>query len=79
MNTLTHAAAHPAATGYRRQSPTLLQAIGRSIWRALEDVGRRRAARELHLLAERRELFDPELARTLRDAATYGMTQEQQP
>jgi hypothetical protein len=73
MSTLTQAAGTPL---YRRQTPTLLQVVGSALWRALEDVGRRRAAAELTLLAGRHEPFDPELARTLRHAAAHGMTDE---
>lgn len=65
MNTLTHTTG-PAA--YRRHTPTLLQTIGRSIWRSFEAVGHRRAARELALLANRWEIFDPALAHDLREA-----------
>jgi hypothetical protein len=54
---------------YRRQTPTVWQALGRSIWRALERVGRRRAEVELRSLARRWEAFDPQLAATLREAA----------
>jgi hypothetical protein len=71
MSALTHAAGTPV---YRRQTPTLLQVVGSAVWRALEEVGRRRAAAELTLLAGRHAPFDPELARTLRLAAAHGMT-----
>lgn len=57
------------ASPYRRQTPTVWQAAGRRLWAALERVGQRRAARELHLLAERWSAFDPALAETLRAAA----------
>lgn len=75
MSTLTHtaAAAHapePAFT-YRRTTPTLLQCIGRALWRALEAAGQRRAARDLFELARRTEPFDPERARQLRAAARF--------
>jgi hypothetical protein len=56
---------------YQRQTPTLLQAVGHSIWRALEAAGQRRAARELLDLAQRWEPFDPALARQLREASRY--------
>jgi hypothetical protein len=56
---------------YRRLTPTLLQAIGQSIWRALEAAGQRRAAHELRQLAERWEPFDPALAQQLRDASRH--------
>jgi hypothetical protein len=41
----------------------------RGLWRALEAIGERRAANELHRLARQCEAFDPERARLLRDAA----------
>lgn len=73
MNTLTHTAGTAplaeAAGDYRRRTPTLLQTIGGSIWRSLEAVGHRRAARELALLADRWALFDPALASELRAAS----------
>lgn len=40
-----------------------------AIWQTLSRVGQRRAARELELLADRRALGDPVLARQLRAAA----------
>lgn len=68
MNAVAHTAGH-AVSGYRRHSPTLLQAIGRSIWDSFEAVGHRRAARELAQVANRWALFDPALAHDLREAA----------
>jgi hypothetical protein len=59
----------PVAAGYQRQTPTLWQAIGRSIWRALEQSGQRRAQRELRELAQRQAPFDPALAQQLFAAA----------
>lgn len=47
----------------------------RAIWRALETVGQRRAERELRLLAQRWEPFDPGLARELRAASRFDPTQ----
>jgi hypothetical protein len=64
-----NAVAHAAGGAYRRHSPTLLQVIGSSIWRSLEAVGHRRAARELAQVANRWALFDPALAHDLREAA----------
>lgn len=61
----------PVATSYRRQTPTVWQALGRSIWQALERNGQRRAARELRELARRKALFDPALARQLIEASQY--------
>jgi hypothetical protein len=59
------------ASPYKRQTPTLLQAVGQSIWRALEAAGQRRAARELRDLAQRWEPFDAALAQQLRQASRY--------
>jgi hypothetical protein len=63
----------PAADSstYRRLTPTLIEFIGRSIWRALERAGRRRAARELLALSARHEPFNPALARLLREASRF--------
>jgi len=69
MNALVHTVGRASTPVYRRQTPTLLQLIGGSIWRALEAVGHRRAARELGQLANRWALFDPALAHSLRDAS----------
>jgi hypothetical protein len=57
---------------YKRQTPTLLQVVGQSIWRALEASGQRRAAQELRQLAERLEPFDPALAQQLREASRHN-------
>jgi hypothetical protein len=59
------------ATTYRRQTPTLLQIVGQSIWDALEAAGRRRASRELQQLAQRWESFDPALAQQFREASRH--------
>jgi hypothetical protein len=64
----------PLGSPYKRQTPTLLQAIGQSIWRALEGAGRRRAAPELRRLAERWESIDPVLAQQFRDARRFDTT-----
>jgi hypothetical protein len=64
----------PATSTYRRQTPTVWQAVGRGLWRALEEVGRRRAASELLRLAKAWETVDPALARSLREAAAYQDT-----
>jgi hypothetical protein len=69
MNTLAHTVGHADTPVYRRHTPTLLQVIGRSIWRSLEAVGHRRAARELDQLASRWTVYDPALARELREAS----------
>lgn len=69
MNAIAHTVGRADAPVYRRQTPTLLQAIGGSIWRALEAVGHRRAARELDQLASRWAVFDPALAHDLREAS----------
>jgi hypothetical protein len=59
------------ASPYKRQTPTLLQAIGRSIWDALAATGQRRAAHELRDLAQRWESIDPAVAQQLREASRY--------
>jgi hypothetical protein len=56
---------------YKRQTPTLWQAIGQSIWRALEVAGKRRAAPELLRLAQHWESIDPALAKQFRDATHF--------
>jgi hypothetical protein len=63
-----------ARSYYKRQTPTLWQAIGRSIWRALEAAGQRRAAPELQRLAQRWESIDPALAQQFRDATRFDTT-----
>ena len=72
MNTLTRMrlwAARPAeASPYRRGTPMLLESIGSAIWRALEGVGRRRAARDLLAAAERYASTNPALAMLLRQS-----------
>ncbi len=59
------------ASPYKRQTPTIWQALGQSVWRELEEIGRRRAARELLQLAQRQELYDPAQAQRLRDASRF--------
>jgi hypothetical protein len=59
------------ASPYKRQTPTIWQAFGQSVWRELEAIGRRRAARELMQLAQRRELHDPAQAQQFRDASRF--------
>jgi hypothetical protein len=56
---------------YRRATPTLIQIIGRSIWRALERHGQLRAQRALRAAAARYHTFDPVLARQLREASLF--------
>jgi hypothetical protein len=58
-------------TPYTRQTPTLLQAIGRSIWDALTATGQRRAARELQELAQRWDSIDAAVAQQLREASRH--------
>lgn len=65
-------AAPSLASPYRRQTPSLLQAVGHSIWLALEAAGRRRVAPELRRLAERWESIDPALAQQFREASQYN-------
>ena len=59
---------------YKRQTPTLWQAIGQSIWHALEVAGQRRAAPELRRLAQRWQSIDPALAQQFRDAARFDIS-----
>jgi hypothetical protein len=61
----------PSCTPYTRQTPTLLQAIGRSIWDALAAAGQRRAARELRELAQRWDSIDAAVAQQLRAASRH--------
>jgi hypothetical protein len=56
---------------YQRQTPTVWQALGRTIWHTLEQVGQRRAARELREIAQRVASFNPALAEQLRAAASH--------
>ncbi len=56
---------------YRRQTPTVWQAIGSAIWQTLHGVGQRRAARDLRELARRWDAIDPAMAQQLREAADY--------
>jgi hypothetical protein len=65
-------AAHgaPWAARAKRQ----LSRFGRAVWQTLEDSGRRRAARELLLMAQRFESSDPALAQRLRDASRFDFT-----
>jgi hypothetical protein len=46
-----------------------MPAFALRLWHGLERIGQRRAARELHLLANRHALGNPVLARQLRSAA----------
>lgn len=50
-----------------------------AIWQGLYRVGQRRAARELEMLADRRALGDPVLARQLRAAAAECRRAEMTP
>ena len=47
---------------------------GRAVWRALEEVGRLRARRELLEIADRCAALQPTLAKELRAAAGQGPT-----
>jgi hypothetical protein len=64
---------HPAAA-YRRQTPSVWQAVGRAIWSTFEAAGQRRAARELNELARRWAPIDPVLAAQMRAAARSTST-----
>ena len=63
--------AAPLASPYQRQTPTLLQAIGRGIWDTLAATGQRRAARELRELAQRWQSIDAAVAQQLREASRH--------
>ena len=63
---------------YRRTTPTLIRIIGRSIWRALEREGQRRAQRALRAAAARYEPFDPLLACRLREASLFDFDRQQE-
>jgi hypothetical protein len=60
-----------APSPYKRQTPTLLQALGQTIWQALEGIGQRRAARELRNVAQRWDSIDPAIAQQLHDAVRH--------
>lgn len=66
-----HREAPAAPSPYRRQTPTLLQTIGHSVWRALEGTGQRRAARELRGIAQRWESIDPAVAGQMHEAVRH--------
>ena len=68
--------AHAAPARYRRQTPSVWQAFGHAVWSALEGLGQRRAARELHALAQRWADIDPALAAQLSAAARSTSTNE---
>ena len=70
MSTVVHCAA-ALPSPYQRQTPTLLQAIGHSIWDALAATGHRRAARELREMAQRWETIDATVAQQLREASRH--------
>jgi hypothetical protein len=62
---------------FRRRTPTLFQVLRHKAWRALEEHGRRRAARELLAAAQRWQDIDPEIARGLRAAAGFDTSTAQ--
>jgi hypothetical protein len=70
MNAIVARAAR-LGSSYKRQTPTLLQAIGRSIWDAMAASGQRRASRELLEIAQRWESIDPAVAQQLREASRH--------
>ncbi len=70
MNAASPARHAPAA--YRRQTPTVWRAFGRAVWNALQDIGQRRAARDLRQLAQRWDRIDPAMAQQLREAAAFA-------
>jgi hypothetical protein len=60
--------------GYRRQTPTVWQALGLALWQALQHAGQRRARHELLRLAQRWAASDPALAQQLLVAARHDTT-----
>lgn len=62
------AVAAPRGAEWAARATIAVQGACGALWRALEESGRRRAARELRRLADLWEPSDPELARTLRAA-----------
>jgi len=52
-------------------APRMLVRLGRALWLALEEHGRRKAMRTLHELADRREATAPDVARQLRSACHW--------
>ena len=72
MSAVVTTAARSSARTYRGRTVSLLGAIGRSIWRALESEGHRRAAVALQALSERYERCgDPGQAARLRVASRF--------
>jgi hypothetical protein len=69
MSAATTTAVLPGTAAYKRQTPSVWQAVGRAIWNALQASGQRRAARELHELARRWDDIDPAMAARMRAAA----------
>ena len=59
----------PLARRSTRRAPWQAPAFAVALWHSLMRYGHRRAARELALMADRRALGDPVLARQLRAAA----------
>ena len=51
-----------------------LSHLGEAVWCTLEEIGRRRAARELEHIAQLYEYTDPVLARRLRRESGVGTT-----
>lgn len=64
--------ASPKAQNAASAQPSRLKAVGRVIWKALEDMGRRRAAQQMRYLAPRDHAAEAEAVRTL--AGRYRAT-----
>ncbi len=64
----------PAPGTFQRRTPTLFQVLRHKAWQALERHGQRRAAHELLATAQRWQSIDPDIARSLREAAGYDTT-----
>jgi hypothetical protein len=61
----------PRAAQWAARSAQGLSSLGLTVWRALEEVGRSRAARELQLIAQRHEFSDPARAEEIRAAIHF--------
>ncbi len=64
-STLEYTASPKAQNAVGGAQPSRLKAVGRAIWNALEDMGRRRAAQQMRYLAPRDHAAEAEAVRTL--------------
>jgi hypothetical protein len=62
-------AASSAAQASRANASPRLRAVAKSLWNALESIGRHRAANHMRVHARSLEVSRPEIARLLRDAS----------